>query len=1109
MMPKHEIKFKLFRSFKSFGVFLMMVVFVLTSLSVDAKKKKKGEDEKSDTLKSSTFSGLKWRSIGPAFASGRIADFAVNPSNHSEYFVAVASGHVWKTTNNGTTFKPIFDKHKAYSMGAITIAPSNHNIVWLGTGENNHQRALGYGNGVYKSLDGGNSWEMMGLDSSRQIGKIVIHPSNPDVVFVAAEGSAWGPGGQRGLYKTTDGGKTWNKVLEISENTGINDIVMDPCDPNILYATSEQRRRRNFTKIGGGPESAVYKSTDGGESWNKIMKGLPGNHIGGMGLAISPANPNYLYVIVEAQENKGGFYRTTNGGASWDKQGDHSSSGQYYNEIVCDPKNPEKVYSLETVTRVTEDGGKTWRSVGNNSRHVDDHALWIDPDNTDHFMIGGDGGIYETFDSGKNWVFKSNLPITQFYRVSVDDTEPFYWVYGGTQDNNSMGGPSRNTSRAGVKSDEWVVTLGGDGFFQAIEPGNPDIVYSAYQYGNIYRYDKKSGESIKVKPEPRKDELTYRWNWNAPFFLSPHSKTRLYMAANKVFRSDDRGNSWQVISDDATRDEDRNQFKVMGKYWPSNAVAKDVSSSQWGTVVTLAESPLKEDLVYSGSDDGVIQITENAGKTWTKITTFPGVPEYTYVSDILPSRFDENVVFASFDNIKSDDFKPYLLKSADKGKTWTSIVGDLPEDETVHTIVQDRVNRNLLFVGTEFNVFFTLDGGKTWIELSSGIPDVAMKDLVIQERENDLVVATFGRGFYIIEDYTPLRQVTTEMLDTLKALLFPVKDALQYVETGGRYGQGSTYFSADNPKFGAVFTYFLKESPKTKKQLRLKEEKKLFKEGEKIPQPSVEELKEEEKEIAPILIFTITDKEGNIVRKLYESPSTESLTRVNWDLRYQGKNPVRLRDDKFDPKSDGNSGMFVLPGNYFVSMSLDHDGEITALAGPVGFTVKSLNNTTLPALNRGELVAYQDKVSELGRTMRGGEIYLEDLMEKVSKIRQAIHNTPEAPKLLADQARVAAENLDEIMFVINGTEAEASWEEIPPATVPLSYRYGIIGWSHWGSTSEPTQTQLDQYQILMEELPPLLDQIKQVDNDVKLIETEMEKYQAPWTPGRFPELKKN
>lgn len=1094
--------------FRNFGILLTLIMFLLSSTNVDARKKKKGDEAGPDTLKSSTFSGLKWRGIGPAFASGRIADFAVNPSNHSEYYVAVASGHVWKTDNNGTTFRPIFDNHKAYAMGAIAIAPSNHHIVWLGTGENNHQRALGYGNGVYKSIDGGNSWDHMGLDSSRQIGKIIIHPDDPDIVMVAAEGSAWGPGGDRGLYKTTDGGKNWKKVLEISENTGVNDIVMDPRNPDVLYATSEQRRRRSFTKIGGGPESAVYKSTDGGETWNKVMKGLPRVHIGGMGLAISPANPDYVYLIMEAQDDKGGFFRTTNGGASWSKRSDHHSSGQYYNEIICDPNDPDKVYSMETVSKVTVDGGKTWNRVGLKARHVDDHAMWIDPEDSDHFMIGGDGGIYETFDGGKNYVHKSNLPIIQFYRVNVDDSEPFYWVYGGTQDNNSMGGPSRNTRSNGVVSDEWVVTLGGDGFFQAIEPGNPDIVYSAYQYGNIFRYDKKSGERLKIKPEPGRDELTYRWNWNTPFFLSPHSKTRLYIAANKVFRSDDRGNSWQLISDDLTRNEDRNQFKVMGKYWPSNAVVKDVSTSQWGTIVSLAESPVKENLLYAGTDDGVIQVTEDAGETWRKVTSFPGVPEYTYVSDILPSRYDENVVYASFDNIKSDDFKPYLLKSSDKGKTWTSIAGDLPEDETVHTIVQDHVNKDLLFVGTEFNVFFSNNGGKTWIELGAGIPDIAMKDLVIQERENDLVVATFGRGFYILEDYTPLRTATAEVIDTTKAHLFPVKDALLFVQTGGRYGQGSTYYSASNPDFGAVFTYYLEESPKTKKQERLKEEKKLFKDSEKIPQPTVEELRDEEKEISPYLVFTITDKDGNVVRKLYESPST-GIKRVNWNLRYQGKNPVNLRNDEFNPKSEGSSGMLVMPGQYAVSMALDHDGEITELAGPVSFDVVPLENTTLPAPDREELVAYQNKVAELGRSLSGGQQYLDDLIEKVAHIRQAIHNTPAAPKSLADRAREAAEELDDIRFTIFGAEAKASWEEVPPQKVPLSYRYRIIGYSHWGSTSAPTQTQLDQYEILLEVVPPLLEQIKAVDREVKVIEGEMEKYEAPWTPGRLPEIRKN
>ncbi|MFA5418242.1 MAG: YCF48-related protein, partial [Bacteroidales bacterium] len=853
---------------KKLSLFLVSMMMIFTSIHAEVKKKR-GDENKSDTLKSSTFSGLKWRSIGPAFTSGRIADFAVNPLNHNEYFVAAASGHVWKTTNNGTTFKPVFDNYGAYAMGVIAIDPTNPNVVWIGTGENNHQRALGYGNGVYKSEDGGDTWTNMGLKESRQIGKILINPKNPNIVFVAAEGSVWGSGGDRGLYKTTDGGKTWKKVLEISENTGVNDMVMDPRDPNTIYATSEQRRRRIFTKIGGGPESAVYKTSDSGETWNKIMKGLPGVDIGGMGLAISPADPEKIYLIMEAADDKSGFFRSTNRGASWEKMSNYSAYGQYYNEIYCDPKDPDKIYSMETVSQVSVDGGKTWKSIGNNDRHVDDHAMWIDPDNTNHFMIGGDGGVYETFDAGQNFIFKSNLPITQFYRVNVDDTYPFYWVYGGTQDNNSFGGPSQDIKSSGVTGDEWVVTLGGDGFWQAIEPGNPNIVYSAYQYGNISRFDKKSGERIEIKPQPRKGELTYRWNWDTPFILSPHSKTRLYIGANKLFKSNDRGNSWEVISEDLTRNEDRNQFKVMGKYWPSNAVAKDVSTSLWGTIVSLAESPLKEGLIYVGTDDGLIQVSQDGGKNWQRHADFPGVPEFTYISDIFPSRFDEKVVFASFDNIQSDDFKPYLLKSSDRGNTWTSIVGNLPDNETIHTIIQDPVNADLIFIGTEFNAFFTLDGGKIWTRLSSGMPDIPVRDLVIQQRENDLVAATFGRGFYIINDYSALRYLNAAKLDTAKAIMFPFKDALMYIQDGGRYGQGSTVYSAANPAFGAVFTYYLKDVPKTKKQLRLEKEKELFKNADPIPQPTHEQLVAEENELDPILVFTITDQNSNIVRKLY------------------------------------------------------------------------------------------------------------------------------------------------------------------------------------------------------------------------------------------------
>ena len=578
--------------------FLFLFVF-----SADVSAKKKPKNEEPDSLKSSTFSGLKFRSIGPAFTSGRIADFAFNPEKPSEYFVAVASGNVWKTTNNGTTFTPVFDNYGAYSTGVVSMDPNNHNVIWLGTGENNHQRALGYGDGVYKSVDGGQSWKNMGLKESRQIGGIVIDPRDSDVVFVAAEGSAWGPGGDRGLYKTTDGGKTWNKTLHISEHTGVNNVIMDPEDPDVLYLTTEQRRRHVFTKIGGGPESAVYKSTDNGETWRKIMKGLPSVHLGGMGIAVSPADHNVLYLIVEAAEDKSGFYRSDDRGESWKRMSDHSASGQYYNEIIADPVNVNKVYSMETVSKVTTDGGKTWESLGRSNRHVDDHALWIDPDNTDHLIIGGDGGVYETFDGGNKWLFKSNLPVTQFYRVQVDNDYPFYNVYGGTQDNNTFGGPSQNISSAGVSSEEWHPILGGDGFWVQIDPTDPNIVYCEYQYGNMYRYDKQSGEALNIKPRPRKGEKSYKWNWNAPLIISPHSHTRLYAFANKVFRSDDRGESWKVISDDLTSQTDRNTWKVMDRYWSIDAVRKDVSTSLFGTGVSFAESPVQEDLLYAGTDD--------------------------------------------------------------------------------------------------------------------------------------------------------------------------------------------------------------------------------------------------------------------------------------------------------------------------------------------------------------------------------------------------------------------------------------------------------------------------------------------------------------------------
>ncbi|MCL4549690.1 MAG: glycosyl hydrolase [Bacteroidetes bacterium] len=1083
---------------------ISFLLLFIPFLILTAQKKDDAKKEK-DPLTSGTFSGLKFRSVGPAFTSGRIADFAVNPNNHSEYYVATASGGLWKTINSGTTWNSLTDTVQAYAMGCVVLDPTNSNVVWLGTGENNHQRALGWGTGVYKSEDGGQNWKFMGLKDSRQIGDIVVDPKNSNIVFVAAEGSVWGPGGERGLYKTTDGGKTWNKVLNISENTGVNNVVMDPRDSNLLYATSEQRRRHTYTKIGGGPETAVYKTTDGGATWEKIMKGLPKSDMGGTGIAISPVNPDVVYLIVEASEG-GGFFRSTNRGATWEKMSDHFAQGQYYNEIYCDPKDVNKVYSVETVTQVTEDGGKTWKPFGNNQRHVDDHALWIDPKDTEHILIGGDGGVYETFDGGKNFLYKCNLPVTQFYRVNTDNELPFYNIYGGTQDNNSFGGPSQTISSDGIVNSDWTVTQGGDGFWTAIDPTNPDIIYAEAQYGHAVRYDRKSGESIDIRPEPTEGEKTFKWYWDAPLLISPHSPTRLYCAAERVFRSDDRGDSWTEISGDLTTQTDRNSFPVMGKYWSIDADGKDVSTSLYGLIVSLAESHVKENLLYAGTDDGLIQISEDA-KTWRKAGDFPDVPQYTFVSDVLPSRFDENVVYASFNNEQRDDFKPYLLKSTDKGKTWESIANNLPKDGPVHTIAQDPVNPNLLFVGTEWGFFFSIDGGQKWIQMKAGLPVIKVCDIKIQKRENDLVLATFGRGFYVLDDYSALRQVTKEFLEK-DSYIFPVKDALMYIQKRGRYGQGSTYFKAPNPEFGATFTYYVKDVPKTLKAERHKKEKALFKDGKPIPQPTTDELRAEKNEKAPYLIFTISDEAGNVVRKITKAAGA-GINRAVWDLRYESWNPVNIKDNKFDPVAKMRSDLFVLPGKYSVSMAMVVRGEEKQLAGPVTFNVVPLNNTTLPASNRAEVVEFQRKAAELARTVVGARRLTDDLTKRTELIKQTLNNTPAASFDLFKRASNVAKELEDINFAFEGEQPKASQEEVPPAKVPLNLRLETLTGTQWRSTSNVTKNQKVAYQVLYDEIQPILEKLKQItDVELKSIESDMEKIGAPWTPGRMPELKK-
>ena len=1083
--------------------FLLLLLQATPSEGQDDKASKEGQ------LSSGTLSGMKFRALGPAMTSGRIADIAVNPENHKEYYIAVASGGVWKTTNAGITYQPLFDGQGSYSIGCVTIDPNNPHVIWVGTGENNGQRSVAYGDGIYRSMDGGKSWKNMGLKKSEHIGKILVDPRNSNVVYAAAQGPLWSNGGDRGLYKTIDGGTTWEPILTISKYTGVSDIVMDPRDPDVIYATAYQRRRRVFTFISGGPESAILKTTNGGESWDTLRSGIPNVDLGRIGLAISPANPDIVYAIIEAENGKGGFYRSTNRGASWEKRDGYFTSGNYYQEIVCDPKDPDKVYSLDTWAHITTDGGKTFKRLGEPLKHVDNHALWIDPNDTQHLLMGCDGGMYETFDGAANWRYHPNLPVTQFYRVAVDNAEPFYNVYGGTQDNFTLGGPSRTINESGIANSDWFVAQVGDGFEPQIDPKNPDIVYAQAQYGWLARFDKKSGEKVGIQPVVGKDEPALRWNWDAPLIISPHSNTRLYFAANKLFKSDDRGDNWTAISGDLTRQIDRNQLEVMDRVWGVDAVAKSKSTSIYGNIVALAESPKVAGLLYVGTDDGLIQVTEDDGGSWRKIARFPVVPEKTYVNALVASQHDEGTVYAAFNNHKNGDFAPYILKSKDRGQTWQNITANLPKRGSVYALVEDHVDPNLLFAGTEFGVFFSNDGGQKWIQLKAGLPTIAVRDIAIQQRENDLVLATFGRGFYVLDDYSALREANSEVL-TKPAHIFPVKDALMFVEARplgykGKSFQGASYYAAENPPVGAVFTYYLKETIKTRKQKRQEAEKKARKKGEAVVYPTKEELRLEDTEEDPYLIFTVKDPAGEVVRRIKKGMS-KGVNRVVWDFRYPSATPTSLGSGgSSSPWSDGPSGHLALPGEYTITMAQSDNGVVTEIAGPVSFKTVRLNNLTLPAADQNALDVFQKKVGRLQRAVTGTNRYRGELSKRVQYVEAALQSTPGASLSILEETKALNARLREVDRQLNGDRSLSKREfETPPG---VSGRVGTIVYNLWNNHAAPTGAMKNSYQIAGEALTPIQAELRDINEKLNALENQLEAAGAPWTPGRLPEWK--
>ena len=1052
--------------------------------------------------------GIPLRSIGPALTSGRVSDFAFHPDQWQVHYVAFASGNLWKTENNGITWTPVFENESSYSIGVVELDPSNPNTVWVGSGENNSQRSVAFGDGVYRSLDGGKSWKNMGLKDSGHISMIRIHPEDSNTVWVAAQGPLWNSGGDRGLYKTIDGGGTWERLLEIDEDTGVNEFVIDPANPDTLVASSYQRRRHVWTLINGGPGSGIHKTGDGGKTWRKISKGLPEGDLGRIGLAAAPTAPGTLYAIIEADDEGKGVYRSTDFGESWEKRSNHmTSSPQYYNELYVDPNDADVIYSVDTFTHRSEDGGKTWNRISIKNRHVDDHALWIDPDNSSHLYIGGDGGVYETWDRGETWRHVRNLPVTQFYRGTPDNDAPFYNVCGGTQDNFTLCGPSRTTYTDGISNADWWIAQFGDGFKAQIDPTDANIVYAQYQYGGLVRFDRVTGERLAITPQPGADENNYKWNWNAPLIISPHDSSRLYYGSERLFRSDDRGESWVAVSGDLSRRVDRNQLEVMGRVWSVDAIAKNMSTSMYGSLIAVDESPLVEGLLYAGTDDGLIHVSEDGGQNWRRQESFKGVPDMSLVEDIIASHHDSNVAYAVFDNHKRGDHKPYVMKTVDRGVSWELIVDGLPVRGTAHTVIEDHVDPALLFTGTEFGLFFSTDGGQNWHELT-GLPTISVRDLEIQRREGDLVVTTFGRGFYILDDYSPLRTPESDLESG--ATLFPVRDTWLFNPDsrrgwGGKGDWGTGRYVAENPPHGAVFSYYLAEELQSLKDRRRSEEKKRAEKGEDNPYPSWDELRREDREEAPSVTLTVRDARGNVVQRI-KGPAGKGFHRVAWNMRYPAPDPVDLDPPATRAPWEGEpKGPMVLPGTYSVTLSQRLEGQLSDF-GVREFVLKPLYSGGLVAEDRASVLEFQAKTAELLRAVMGANRAAAEIETRIKHLLQAVEDTPGATEQQAIAVRALNARMQDLQQQLGGDRTVSSRAE--PVPMSLTARVRVIAGGSWESQSAVTGNYRDSFEIAASQFPEVLADLKAIAADLATLEAELEAEGAPWTPARVPDWSK-
>ena len=1085
----------------------MKILYTLSLILFMASMHGQSSNVDKGPWKQENFAGLSFRSIGPAFMSGRIADIAIHPHNENTWYVAVGSGGVWKTVNAGTTWQPIFDNESCYSTGCITIDPSNPSVLWLGTGENVGGRHLSFGDGIFMSPDAGKSWTNMGLEQSEHISKIIVHPDNSDIIWVAAQGPLWSKGGERGVFKSTDGGKNWKQMLGDKEWTGATDLLMDPRDPDLLYAATWDRHRTVAAYLGGGPGTALHRSEDGGETWHKLSSGLPTSNLGKIGMALSPHQPDILYAAIELDRRKGGVYRSSDKGSTWTKMSDAVSGGtgpHYYQELYACPHHFDRIYLMDVRMQVSDDGGRNFRRVTEKDKHSDNHALAFKKDDPDYLLSGTDGGLYESFDGAKTWRFIPNLPLTQFYKIAVDDAEPFYNVYGGTQDNSTEGGPSRTDNAQGIQNGDWKVVLNWDGHQPACEPGNPDIMYGQRQQGTLSRIDLKRGEVIDIKPQAGPGEPYERFNWDAPIVISDNEPKRIYFASQRLWVSDNRGDEWRSLSGDLTRDENRLSLPIMGGIQSYDNPWDVFAMSTYNTIANIAISPHNEDHIYVGTDDGLLQITKDGGQTWTKkeVSSISGVPKRAYVNDIRVDLHDKNTVYLAMDNHKEGDYKPYLFKSTNGGTTWNAITKGISNRNLVWRIVQDHVDPDLLFIGTEFGMYFTTDGGGQWTRLKGGLPTISFRDVKIHKREDDLICGSFGRSIYIYDDISAFRQISKEQMSE-DAFLFDVRDALWYIPRasigfgGGKGSQGAGYYIADNPPFGATLTYYLKEGAGSAKKARQEMEKEAREKKSAIKFTDWDELDQELNEQKSSLWMVIENDKGKVMRRLACSEK-KGFNKVSWDLRLPAPNMIELSPRPRGEWEDEPSGMLVAPGHYSAYLVKEEAGKESRLTESVGFEVKPLYPSA-EGTDSANTMAFWQTYSDLVRESSAFQSQYGHLSKKMGAVNRAVSRTVLPASDYAEQLASARARMQALDNQMGGSKAK---RQIGEKTIPsMGDRMFSLYIGLSNSTYGPTDTHKDMAQWVRDDLDRFSLELESIDEDLTEVAKAIYKAGGPHIEG--------